>query len=69
MRESVAHALFDLTQNNGRLVQIHEIVAMISQYNRCRARDELKEDAPMDDFAKIPVRPAAPAPQKTTMLP
>ncbi len=36
--ESVAHALFDSTQNNGRLVQIHEIVAMIKQYESAAAR-------------------------------
>ena len=55
LRESVAHALFESTQNNGRLVQIHEIVAMIEQYEiRCRARGELKEDAPMDDFTRNP---------------
>ena len=49
--EAVAHALFDLTQTKGRLVQVHEIVAMIEPIQiRFRARGELKEDAPMDDF-------------------
>ena len=36
--ESVAHALFDTAQNNGRLVHIHEIVAMIEQYESASAR-------------------------------
>ena len=38
LRESVAHALFETTQNNGRLVQIHEIVAAIKQYETAAAR-------------------------------
>ena len=38
LRESVAHALFETTQNNGRPVQIHEIVAMINQYESAAAR-------------------------------
>ena len=38
LRESVAHALFESTQNSGRPVQIHEIVAMIEQYESASAR-------------------------------
>jgi hypothetical protein len=36
--ESVAHALFDSTQNNGRLVNFHELLAMINQYESASAR-------------------------------
>lgn len=36
--ESVAHAMFDLTQNNGRLVNFHELLAMINQYESASAR-------------------------------
>ena len=38
LRESVAHALFETAQNNGRPVHIHEIVAMIEQYESAAAR-------------------------------
>ena len=38
LKESVAHALFETAQNNGRPVQIHEIVAMIEQYESAAAR-------------------------------
>jgi hypothetical protein len=31
--EAVAHALFDSTQNNGRLVNFHELLAMINHTN------------------------------------
>ena len=36
--ESVAHALFDSTQNNPRLVNFHELLAMIEQYESASAR-------------------------------
>ena len=36
--ESVAHALFDSTQNNSRLVNFHELLAMINQYESASAR-------------------------------
>ena len=36
--ESVAHALFDSTQNDGRLVNFHELLAMIKQYESAAAR-------------------------------
>ena len=38
LRKSVAHALFEAAQNSGRPVQIHEIVAMIEQYESAAAR-------------------------------
>ena len=38
LRESVATALFEATQNNGRPVQIHDIVAMIEQHESAAAR-------------------------------
>ena len=36
--ESVAHALFDSTQNVGRLVYFHDLLAMIEQYESAAAR-------------------------------
>ena len=36
--ETVAHALFDSTQNNGRQVDIHELLAMIKQYEAAAER-------------------------------
>ena len=36
--ESVAHALFDSTQNVGQLVYFHELLAMIKQYESASAR-------------------------------
>ena len=36
--ETVAHALFDSTQNNSRRVDFHELLAMIKQYEAAAAR-------------------------------
>jgi len=36
--ESVAHALFDLTQTEGRLIQVDEIVAMVGRYETASVR-------------------------------
>ena len=36
--EAVAHALFDSTQNNSRLVNFHELLAMFEQYESAAAR-------------------------------
>ena len=36
--EAVAHALFDSTQTNGRLVNFHELLTMINQYESASAR-------------------------------
>ena len=36
--ESVAHALFDSTQNDARLVNFDQLLAMIQQYESAAAR-------------------------------
>ena len=36
--EAVAHALFDLTQTKGRLIQVDEIVAMVGRYETASVR-------------------------------
>ena len=36
--EAVAHALFDLTQTKGRLIQVDEIVAMVGRFESASAR-------------------------------
>ena len=48
--EAVAHALFNSTQNNGRLVNFHELLAMISHTNPLPRARRAERGRPMDDF-------------------